>query len=210
MKSEIYSPAEDSYFFTQILEKHISEFLNQKPNLTLLEIGSGSGIHLRSLLRLGVKKQNIFSCDINPLSVRHCKKLGFNCIHSDLFSNVKGKFDVIIFNPPYLPENSSEPENSRISTTGGKLGSEIINEFLRQARQHLNGTKNPLDFGATKSKTMLTHGQGKDFVGNGKIFLLTSSLSRKINFSGYNKEIVAKKKLFFEELYVWELKITTK
>lgn len=212
MKSEIYSPKEDSYFFTQILEKHIPEFLNQKPNLTLLEIGSGSGIHLESLLRLGIKKQNIFSCDINPLSVRHCEKLGFNCIHSDLFSNIKDlqlpseaikevafprrkgrlsegnrrcpRFDLIIFNPPYLPKNSSEPENSRISTTGGKLGNEVINEFLKQARDYLNK--------------------------NTRIFLLTSSLSGKIDFLNYNKKILAKKKLFFEELTIWEMKITAK
>ena len=184
MKSEIYFPREDSYFFTQILENQIPEFLNQKSNLTLLEIGSGSGIHLETLLRLGIKKQNVFSCDINPFSVRHCKKLGFNCIHSDLFSNVKGKFDLIIFNPPYLPEDSLEPENSRSSTTGGKLGGEVINEFLKQAKPYLNE--------------------------NGKIFLLTSSLSKKINFLDYNKKIVAKKKLFFEELTIWELKILTK
>jgi len=166
MKSEIYFPKEDSYFFTQILEKHISEFLNRKSNSTLLEIGSGSGVHLETLLKLGIKKRNIFSCDINSLSVRHCKKLGFNCVYSDLFSNVKDlrlsseaipkvafphrkgrlsevnrrdpRFDVIIFNPPYLPENSLEPENSRISTTGGKLGGEVINEFLKQAKYYLN------------------------------------------------------------------------
>ena len=222
MKSEIYFPKEDSYFFIQILEKHIPKFLNQKPNSTLLEMGSGSGIHLESLSRLGIKKQNIFSCDINPLSVRHCKKLGFSCVHSDLFSNIKDlrlpseaikevafprregrlsegnlkgrlnvketlvslqcpSFDLIIFNPPYLPKNSSEPENSRVATTGGILGSEVINEFLRQARHYLNE--------------------------NGKIFLLTSSLSGKIDFLDYNKKILAKKKLFFEELIIWEMMI---
>jgi len=209
MKSEIYFPQEDSYFLTQILEEQIPKFLNQKPNLTFLEIGSGDGMHLGTSLKLGIKKQNLFSCDINPYSVKHCKKLGFNCVHSNLFEAFKGgylkgrlsednlkggvnvrgtlvplKFDLIIFNPPYLPENSLEPESSKVSTTGGKLGSEVINEFLKQAKFHLNK--------------------------NGEIFLLTSSLSDKINFLDYKKKILAKKKLFFEELVIWKLKITTK
>ena len=196
MKSEIYSPQEDSYFLAQILEEQIPEFLNQKPNLTFLEIGSGDGMHLENSLKLGVKKQNIFSCDINPYSVKHCKKLGFNCIHSNLFEAFKEgylkgrlsegnrrcpRFDLIVFNPPYLPENYLEPESSKISTTGGKLGSEIINEFLKQARFCLNK--------------------------KGEIFLLTSSLSGKIDFLDYKKKILAKKKLFFEELIIWKLKL---
>lgn len=125
-------------FLTQILEEEISKFPNKNPDLTFLEIGSGSGIQLETLLKLGIKKQNIFSCDVNSHSVKHCKSFGFNCVYSNLFENVKDRFDIIIFNPPYLSEDSLEPLNSRISTTGGKKGSEVINEFLRQARHHLN------------------------------------------------------------------------
>jgi|TARA_Y100000310_G_scaffold344913_1_gene460490 release factor glutamine methyltransferase len=184
MKTEIYLPREDSYFLTQILEEQVTELLNQNSNLTFLEIGSGSGIQLETLLKISIKKQNIFSCDINPHAVRHCKKLGFNCVRSDLFKNIKGKYDIIIFNPPYLPKESLESKSSRVSTTGGEKGNEIINEFLKQAKRYLNK--------------------------NGRIFLLTSSLSGRINFLDYKKEIIAKKKLFFEELYIWKLEITTK
>tara|TARA_Y100000310_G_scaffold305866_1_gene346503 strand:- start:2414 stop:2959 length:546 start_codon:yes stop_codon:yes gene_type:complete len=181
MESKIYSPEEDSYLLSKVLKKKISKFLNKNPNLTFLEIGSGSGIQLKTALKLGVKKQNIFSSDINSAAVKHCKKLGFNCIKSDLFENIKGKFDIIIFNPPYLPENLEEPRDSKISTTGGKKGSEIINKFLKQAKYHLNE--------------------------NGKIFLLTSNLTKGINFLNYQKKIILKKKLFFEELFILELSI---
>ena len=181
MKNEIYSPEEDSYLLSKILQKKIPKLLSKNPNLTFLEIGSGSGIQLKTALKLGIKNQNIMSCDINTTAIEHCKKLGFNCIKSDLFENIKGKYDLIIFNPPYLPEDSQEPKDSRISTTGGKEGSEIINEFLKQSKNHLNE--------------------------NGKIFLLTSSLTKEINFLDYNKNILEKKKLFFEELFVWELNL---
>lgn len=176
MKNEIYSPREDSYFLAQVLEDQIVNL-----NLTVLEIGSGSGIQLETLFELGVKKQNIYSCDINIDAVENCENLGFNCIQSDLFENINEKFDFIIFNPPYLPEDSLELESSKIITTGGKKGNEIINEFLKQAENHLNE--------------------------NGKILLVTSSLTEDPNFLDYKKKIIARKKMFFEELIIWELRL---
>jgi hypothetical protein len=40
---------------------------------------------------------NITVADINPDSIRLLKKLDFVSIESDLFSNIQGKFDLIIF-----------------------------------------------------------------------------------------------------------------
>jgi len=170
--SEIYQPAEDSYLMQKVLKKYI-----KNPNLKILEIGCGSGIQLETLENLGIK--NIIGVDINSPAVKHCKSLGFNCQESDLFSNITKRYNLIIFNPPYLPKNKQEPNSSRKATTGGKKGSEIINKFLKQAKEYL-----------TK---------------NGKIILLTSSLTKEINWNNYNKKLLEKKKLFFEELFVWEL-----
>lgn len=177
---KIYSPAEDSFLISFVIKKEMPKILVKSLNLKILEIGSGSGIQLKSLLDSGIKIQNIFACDINPNAVKHCKKLGFNCIQSNLFENITGKYDIILFNPPYLPEDKLEDKESRLATTGGKKGGELINKFLRQAKKHL--------------------------VRGGKIFLLTSSLTKGINWKEYKKKIIAKQKLFFEELYVWELK----
>ena len=173
--SLIYEPAEDSYLIQEVLEK---ELLNK--NINILEIGCGSGILLSALKKLGIN--NIFGADINRDAVKHCVSLGFNCIRSNLFSDIKEKYDLIIFNPPYLPEDKrgQEDRESMLATTGGKKGFEIINRFLKQAKNHLNQ--------------------------EGKIFLLTSSLTKNINWLDYKKKLMAKKKLFFEELYVWELK----
>jgi len=171
---EIYKPAEDSHLLVDTLKKYI-----KNKNVKALEIGIGSGIQLQTLRDLGIK--NIFGVDINKNAVKHCKKLGFNCMPSDLFNFVEGKYDLIVFNPPYLPENRKEPKSSKIATTGGKLGSEIINKFLKQAKEHLNP--------------------------NGKIYLLTSSLTKNIQWGDYKKKLLGKKKLFFEELYVWEVSL---
>ncbi|HKL24068.1 MAG TPA: HemK2/MTQ2 family protein methyltransferase [Candidatus Nanoarchaeia archaeon] len=179
---EIYHPSEDSYFLSDILKKEIKIIENYKDKC-YFEVGCGGGIQLETLERLGINKNNIYSCDINPKAVEKCRKKGFNSIESDIFSNInkKKKFDIIIFNPPYLPEdkNKKEPEDSKKITTGGKKGGEIINSFLEQVKGYLNK--------------------------KGIIFILTSSLTKNINWSGFKKTKIAEKNLFFEKLYVWKL-----
>lgn len=181
--TNIYQPAEDSYLMSRILKEQIPILLEKNPNLKFLEIGAGSGIHLETAYNSGIKKENIFSSDINKNAVSHCNLLGFNCVHSDLFENIKGKFDVIIFNPPYLPEDSKEPKDSRESTTGGIKGNEIILRFLNDAKNYLEK--------------------------RGKIFLITSNLSENIDFQelSYEAKELGCEKMFFERLCIWELKV---
>ena len=136
----IYSPEEDSHLLSSVLKKKIPNIIEKNPNAKFLEIGCGSGIQLETAFEAGIKKENIFSCDINPDAVKHCKMLGFNCVKSNLFEKIKGKYEIIVFNPPYLPEDSREPRDSRMATTGGKDGGELTNKFLKQAKKHM--TKN--------------------------------------------------------------------
>lgn len=177
----MYRPSEDSFLMSRILKEQLPNLLEKNPDLKFLEIGAGSGIHLQTASESGIKKQNIFSSDIDPRAVSHCNVLGFNCVHSDLFENIKGKFNLIIFNPPYLPEDSREPKESQLQTTSGKKGNEIILRFLKQAKNFLNA--------------------------NGKIFLITSSLSPEINFKelGYQEKEIGCEKLFFERLCIFEI-----
>ena len=182
MNNQIYLPAEDSFFMSECLSQIIPDLIKKNNNLKFLEIGSGSGINLETASNLGIKKQNIFSSDINTKAVSRCRSLGFHCIKSDLFSRIpENKFNIIIFNPPYLPEEDFEPEDSRISTTGGKKGNEIIIKFLRQAKNYLD------NFGV--------------------ILIITSSYSENITFKklGYNSEKLSTKNLFFEKLFLWKL-----
>jgi release factor glutamine methyltransferase len=177
----IYQPAEDSYLMSRILKEQIPRLLENNPDLKFLEIGAGSGIHLEAASSIGIKKDNIFSSDINLSSVNHCTSLGYNCVYSDLFENIHGKYNLIIFNPPYLPEDSREPQDSRLATTGGNKGDEIILRFLNEAKDYLEE--------------------------EGKIFLITSNLAEQIDFEelGYNAEELGCEKMFFERLCIWEL-----
>jgi release factor glutamine methyltransferase len=178
----IYQPAEDSYFLSEILKKQIPKLLVKNPNLTFLEIGTGSGIQLETAHSSGIKTENIFSSDINKASVQHCNLLGYSCIYSDLFENIKDKFDLIVFNPPYLPEHEYDKEKD---TSGGKDGDETIIRFLQQAKEHLNT--------------------------NGKIFLLLSSrtplenIEKELQTNNYKKKFLGNERLFYEDLSIWEL-----
>ena len=107
--------------------------------------------------------------------------IAFYQIYSKILNKKQIKFDLIIFNPPYLPIDNREPKESQLATTGGKFGSEIINKFLNQAKNYSKPTT--------------------------KIFLITSSLTKEVNFEGYKKEIVGRKKVFFEGLIAWKLEI---
>jgi release factor glutamine methyltransferase len=157
--------------------------------ISILDMGAGSGIQAKTCKKLGFN--NILTADINPLAVQELKKQGFKSVKSNLFSDIKKenkkqKFDLIIFNPPYLPEDKLEPKSSRLSTTAGKKGYELIIKFLKQAKQFLNS--------------------------GGRILLLFSSLSqpsiikKQSKSLGYNIELISSKKLFFEELFVYEIK----
>ena len=174
----MYLPEEDSYFLVEILR----EYLKNK-NLRVLDLGTGSGIISEVLIEEGVSRENITASDIDEKVVRKVrKKFGIEVIKSDLFKNKKfsgKKFDLIVFNPPYLPSCRYDKEKD---VTGGKKGDETILRFLKQVKNYL-----------TK---------------NGKILLLLSSLTprKRINEileKNFKKKKVAEKKLFFEKLEIF-------
>ena len=174
----LYTPAEDSYLLACV----IKNFARGK---SVLDIGSGSGILAQTAIKAGAK--SVLAVDSAPEAVCHIKNLGLSVKQSALFSNISknSKFNLIICNPPYLPLDKRESRESRQNTTGGKKGDEIILRFLKQAQNHL-----------TK---------------RGIILLLLSSLTpqkRILALLGklrYKHEVIASKKFFFEELFVWKV-----
>lgn len=107
----IYPPREDSF----LLEREVKKYAKGK---SFLDIGTGSGIQAKAAKQAGAK--SVLAADINPESLKHLKVQGINVVKSNLFSNIKRKFDLIAFNPPYLPRDKREDKESALTTTGGK------------------------------------------------------------------------------------------
>ncbi|MBR9680575.1 MAG: methyltransferase [Candidatus Altiarchaeota archaeon] len=99
----MYKPEVDSFLMIDAIKK-----LDLQGGAAL-EVGCGSGV-----ISLELKKrfENVLAVDIDTAAVEFTKSKGINARISDLFENVRGKFDLIVFNPPYLPcEDQEDKEN---------------------------------------------------------------------------------------------------
>ena len=96
-------------------------------------------VNLESKKFKGIESQGmILAVDVDEYSVVYAGSKGINAIQSDLFQNVDGKFDLVIFNPPYLPKDIKEKKETARLVSGGRVGNELINEFLSKSGDYLN------------------------------------------------------------------------
>ena len=130
MIDKIYEPAEDSF----LLQKYVGKFSKG----LVLDIGTGSGIQAKAAAE---KADFVIGIDINQKAIdfcnKHLKSSKILFLKSDMFSffeNKHNKFDTIIFNPPYLPEDKKYKD---AALDGGKRGYEIIEKFLKAAGKFL-------------------------------------------------------------------------
>lgn len=92
---------------TEVLVESVLEVL--KPGMDILDMCTGSGCILISLLKLcGFAEVSGVGVDVSEEALKvacmNAEKLGIDAklIHSDLFENVEGQYDVIVSNPPYI------------------------------------------------------------------------------------------------------------
>jgi release factor glutamine methyltransferase len=80
----------------------------------------------------------VIATDINPQAVANATINGVEVIQGDLFCNLTQRFDLIIFNPPYLPTDTNVPcDWLTRAWDGGPAGREVILRFLTQVDRHL-------------------------------------------------------------------------
>ena len=105
----------------------------------VLDMGTGSGIQA---ILAASKSNNVTAVDVNPFAVE-CAKLNVNSnklssrikvLESDLFKTVKGKFDLIIFDPPF---RWSAPRDLWERSCADK-DYNTMREFFEKAGEHLN------------------------------------------------------------------------
>ncbi|MDD2655728.1 MAG: class I SAM-dependent methyltransferase [Candidatus ainarchaeum sp.] len=126
---DVYEPAEDSGLLA---------FHSRNLKGRILEIGTGSG--LASILNAKTNPSNeVLATDINPAAMECARKnaeansvKNIHFLQSNLFEKVEGKFDHILFNPPYLPTSKDEriPGNLNYAFDGGEDGRKTLDKFL--------------------------------------------------------------------------------
>ena len=108
---DVYQPGEDSY----LLARHVRRLVHGE----VLDMGTGSGIQaVEAAAKPEVSR--IVAVDVSPAALEAAKRRAesggvvwkIEFIHSDLFEKVKGVFDWIVFNPPYLPSEGDADEAS--------------------------------------------------------------------------------------------------
>jgi len=181
---DVYEPAEDTFLIADSLAQIVKE------GDTVLDIGTGCGILAIIATR---KAKKVIATDVNPHAVK-CARVNakINGVApkievrlGDLFQPIQKteRFDVIVFNAPYLP---SSPREQRTwiaqAWAGGPTGRKLIERFIIEAPHYLKR--------------------------NGKILLVQSSLANidmtleKFREASLKAQVIAEKKVAFETIVV--------
>lgn len=175
---DVYPPSDDSILFIQSLDVKEGE--------KVLEIGSGSGVVSIHCAKNGCK---VTCGDINPKAVALARRnaeangIQIEVFETDVYSNIDGRFDTILFNLPYLPVD--EDGLLARSWSGGPDGLGPLPDLLKGAPDHLTE--------------------------DGRVVVVISSLMDTDALwdllDNYSVRTIGELKLFFEKLAVLEIKI---
>ena len=176
-RDDVYPPSEDSILLIESLDITEGE--------RVLEVGCGSGVvSIHCAKNGGI----VTSVDINPSAVElasiNFSKNGLegNVFISDLYENVSGIFDTIVFNLPYLPVD--EEGMLEKAWSGGDDGMGPLPALLDGSEDHLSE--------------------------KGRVVVVTSSLMDQDVLgellSRYSVKTLGELPLFFEKLFVLEIR----
>lgn len=179
----VYPPREDSQLLVEVIEKQ--DFSGK----TVMDMGTGSGILSYVALQQGA--EHVCAVDVNGQALRNAmeniensefpvNKMVF--VESDLFQHIEERFEVILFNPPYVPGDAELDTAEERSWAGGEQGREIIDRFIERVTSYLTE--------------------------EGEVFLLQSSLNDveqtvdQFEDRGYDVAVVSTEKIPWERLVV--------
>jgi release factor glutamine methyltransferase len=172
---DVYEPSEDTFMLLEALGDALGR---------ALEIGTGSGIVAIWLAKRGL---DVVATDLNPHALvlaranAHRNGVALEAVRTDMFDGIRGPFDTIVFNPPYLPTAPQDVTGDRwldASVNGGPNGQMFTRRFLAGLEERLGA--------------------------DGAAYIVSSSLSgfpKKLP-AGLVGRVVAEKKLEFELLCV--------
>ncbi len=174
---EVYPPSDDSILLIESLDVISRE--------KVLEVGCGSGVVSIHCAKNGCY---VTAVDVNPRAVELARRnsvangTDIRVLESDVYGNVDGVFDTIVFNLPYLPVD--EEGLLAKAWSGGPDGLGPLPRLLEGAPDHL--------------------------IPGGRVVVVVSSLTEpralEEALEGYEVRTIGEQRLFFERLSVLEIR----
>lgn len=123
--TQVYQPEADTFL---LLEAALREV---RPGDRVIEVGTGTGLIASRL----VSPTRIVATDINPHAVQSARERGADVLRTDLVAGIRGPFDLVLFNPPYLPTRPEEriADWLEYALDGGLSGRDVIERFAGDA-----------------------------------------------------------------------------
>jgi release factor glutamine methyltransferase len=180
MKSDlpqVYSPEADTVLLLETARAEV------RPGECVLEAGTGSGLIAREIAKIA----RVVATDINPHAVIAAREGGTDVVRTDLCAGMRGPFDLVLFNPPYLPTRPEERMDDWLeyALDGGENGRVVIERFANDV--------------------------GRVLAPQGRILLLISSVTGPaevrdlFSSAGYTVSIIRQQPVEDEVLYVLKI-----
>ena len=182
VETTVYGAAADSQLLVDAAVETVEAV--EKP-LMALDCGTGSGYVGGKLAEVDAR---VIASDLNPHACAQAHNRGLETVRGNLLEPFHaGVFDLVVFNPPYLPTN---PENEwddwmEVALSGGESGRAVIEPFLDSV--------------------------GRVLAPDGVVLLLVSSLTgfetvvEYAEKQGFESEVIAEELFPFETLSVLEI-----
>ena len=163
VNENVLTPRNDSEI---LIEAVLSNYNNMQEGLKILDLGTGSGCLVLSLLKM-YKYASGLAVDISEKALKVAKQNAENLkinnikfLKNNWNDNIEEKFDIIISNPPYIPTKEIkelEPEvnkfNPLLALDGGEDGLNCYRYLAKSLEKNLKeNTKIFLEIGKNQEK----------------------------------------------------------